>query len=50
LDELRPVMSGAGLVDFRFEVLPNEFEIEFPSEELVKMRWFIARAMKPATG
>jgi SAM-dependent methyltransferase len=49
LDELRSVMSGAGLVDFRFEVLPDEFEIELPSEELVKMRWFIARAMKPVT-
>jgi SAM-dependent methyltransferase len=49
LDELRSVMSGAGLVDFRFEVLPNEFEIELPGDELVKMKCFIARAMKPVT-
>lgn len=47
LDELRSGMSSAGLVDFRFEVLPGEFEIELPDEELAKMRCFIARPMKP---
>jgi hypothetical protein len=45
-DELRSVMSSAGLVDFRFEVLPDAFEMELPNAGVVKIRCFIARAMK----
>jgi SAM-dependent methyltransferase len=47
LDDLRSVMSGAGLIDCRFEVLPDDLEIELPSEEVLKVRYFVARAMKP---
>jgi SAM-dependent methyltransferase len=45
-DELRSVMSSAGLVDFRFEVLPDAFEMELPNAGVVKIRCFIARATK----
>jgi SAM-dependent methyltransferase len=47
-DELRSVMSSAGLVDFGFEVLPNEVEIEMLNEEIVSIQCFVGRAMKPA--
>ncbi|KAF2027407.1 S-adenosyl-L-methionine-dependent methyltransferase [Setomelanomma holmii] len=47
LDELRSILSNAELVNFRFEVLPEALEVELPSEEVLKVRFFVARAMKP---
>jgi hypothetical protein len=46
LDELRSLTSGAGLVDFRFEVLPDEVEVEMLCGEVVRMKCFAARAGK----
>jgi len=46
LDELRSIMSNAGLVDFRFEVLPEELEIEVRTEEVLKVKCFVARGLK----
>lgn len=46
LDELRSIVGSAGLVDFRFEVLPDEFEIEVRTAEVLKVRYFVARGLK----
>jgi hypothetical protein len=46
LDELRSLTSGAGLVNFRFEVLPDEVEVEMLCGEVVRMKCFVARAVK----
>jgi SAM-dependent methyltransferase len=45
-DDVKVLMDDAGLVEFRFEVLP-EMEVELPSEEVLKVKYFIARAVRP---
>jgi SAM-dependent methyltransferase len=47
LDGLRSVLSSVSLVDFSFQVLPDAFEVELPSEEVLKVQFFVAKAMKP---
>jgi SAM-dependent methyltransferase len=47
LDGMRSFMDAAGLVDFGFDVFPNEMSVELMSEEVLKIRCFAARAMKP---
>jgi SAM-dependent methyltransferase len=47
LDGIRSFTDDAGLVDFGFDVFPNEMMIELLSEEVLKIRCFAARAMKP---
>ncbi|KAF2828782.1 hypothetical protein CC86DRAFT_368920 [Ophiobolus disseminans] len=46
LDELRSIMSHAGLVDFRFEVLPEDLELEVRDGEVLRINCFIARGLK----
>jgi hypothetical protein len=41
------MMGKAGSVDFEYEVLQGNFEIELPSEEVGQIRCFIARAARP---
>lgn len=48
--DLSSYMKHAGLVDFGFEVLPSNFEMELPNEEVLYIQCFIARAMKPLLG
>jgi SAM-dependent methyltransferase len=43
----REFMEGAGLSDFKFEVLPEELEVELLSVEIMKVQYFIARVVKP---
>jgi SAM-dependent methyltransferase len=45
-DGMKALMSGAGLEEFRFEVLGEEFDVELPSEEVMKVQYFIAGARK----
>jgi SAM-dependent methyltransferase len=47
---LGAVMRSAGLVEFRFEVLPNKVDVELLNEEVVSIQCFIGRAMKPVEG
>jgi hypothetical protein len=47
---LGAVMISAGLVEFRFEVLPNKVDVELLNEEVVSIQCFIGRAMKPVEG
>lgn len=44
--EMKELMTGAGLSEFDFEVLPGGLEIELPSEEVVKIEVFVARGKK----
>jgi SAM-dependent methyltransferase len=45
--DMAQMMGKAGLVDFEYEVLQGNFEIELPSEEVGQIRCFIARAARP---
>ncbi|KAH7400997.1 S-adenosyl-L-methionine-dependent methyltransferase [Phaeosphaeria sp. MPI-PUGE-AT-0046c] len=45
-EEMRAMMDGAGLGDFKFESLPGETEIELLSEEVVRVKLFVTRARK----
>jgi SAM-dependent methyltransferase len=45
-EELESLMSNAGLVKFRFEALPDPFEIEVPMAGVLKIKCFIASGMK----
>jgi hypothetical protein len=45
-DDVKVLMDGAGLVEFRFEVL-SEMEVELPSEVVLRVRYFLARAVRP---
>ena len=47
LDDMRDFMGKAGLVEFRFEVLPDKLEIEMLDGEVVSIWCFVARGMKP---
>lgn len=46
-DSLGEFMSQAGLIEFNWLVLPQDFKIELPSEEVTNISCFLARAMKP---
>ena len=45
--EIKRILETSGLVDFNFEVLHGDLMIEMPNEEILKIRCFLARAMKP---
>ncbi|OAL48127.1 S-adenosyl-L-methionine-dependent methyltransferase [Pyrenochaeta sp. DS3sAY3a] len=46
-ESLGEFMSRAGLVDFSWFIVPQEFNVELPSEEVTSISCFLARAMKP---
>ncbi|CAG5145310.1 uncharacterized protein ALTATR162_LOCUS1690 [Alternaria atra] len=45
--DIKALMEKAGLVDFKFEVLQENLEIELLSEEVCQIQCFIARAARP---
>jgi SAM-dependent methyltransferase len=45
-DDIKVLMDSAGLEEFRLEVLP-EMEVELPSEVVLRVRYFLARAVRP---
>ncbi|KAJ4376424.1 hypothetical protein N0V83_001708 [Neocucurbitaria cava] len=45
--EVQMMLEKAGLVGFRFQIVPGNFEIEMPNRKVLGIRWFMARAMKP---
>lgn len=45
--DIKALMEQAGLVDFKFEVLQENLEIELLSEEVCQIQCFIARAARP---
>ncbi|KAI4955269.1 hypothetical protein J4E91_001127 [Alternaria rosae] len=45
--DMASMMREAGLIDFHFEMLQGNFEIELPSEEVGQIRCFIARGARP---
>ncbi|KAH8707093.1 S-adenosyl-L-methionine-dependent methyltransferase [Phaeosphaeriaceae sp. PMI808] len=46
-EEVEEMFKNAGFVDFKFELLPEEFEMELPTEQVLKIQCFAARAAKP---
>jgi SAM-dependent methyltransferase len=46
-DGMKTTMSNAGLVNLRFEVLPDKVEIEVMDGEVVGIWCFVARGVKP---
>lgn len=46
-ESLGEFMSCAGLVDFSWFLVPQDFKVELPSEEVISISCFLARATKP---
>lgn len=44
---LKEVMEKAGLTEYKMEVLPEKYEVELPSLEVLKIECFLAQAVKP---